>query len=297
MTSWKETSPGRFQRPVDSLEKFFLFLARANTVSNREHWDVSIFARFDAEATQEHTKSALRHAWKTLRHDHPQLACTLQEEIMVYEVPDQPALDAWLDETFLIEPSTTTKENLLASFRPTTLPILHYLPHTSEIIIHASHWRIDFVGCISLLHNMFSAMAEPRQIHFGDEGTRLSPGRDEAADFGPSDEKAKEAATELFMRLATNLPSIGLPAQNLDQKLGSTRRSELVLDISTTSAIVSGSKKRGLSVTTAVHAALIVAMQQLSSCHLSSSGRYTTLGIFNMRPLLKPPFNDTFAYP
>ena len=279
------------------MEKFFLAMARGNLLSNREHWALSIFARFDASASQEHTESALRHAWKTLRHDHPQLACTMRGENMDYEVPGQPALDAWLDETFFVVPATTNKEDLLASFRPTAFATLHYLPHTSEIILHTSHWRTDFVGGISLLHNLFSALAEPRKILFGDEGTRLSPGRDEAADFGPSDEKAKEAATELFMRLATNMPSIGLPAQNLDQTPGGTRRSELVLDISATAAIISGSKKRGFTVTTAVHTALIAVLQQLSSCHAPSSRKYTTFGIFNIRPLLRPPFNDSFTHP
>ena len=297
MTSWKETSPGHFERPIDSMEKFFLALARATLAPNREHWAVSVFARFDAEASQEDTESALRQAWKTLRYDCPHLACALYEDTIVYEVPDQPALDDWLNETFIVVPAATTKENLLASFRPTALATLHYFPHTSEIMLHTSHWRFDGVGAISLLHNLFTAMAEPRQIQFGDEGKCLSPGRDEAANFISSDEKAKEAAKDLFMQLITNLPSIGFPAQNLDQPSGGTRRCELVLDIGSTSAIVSGSKKRGLTVTTALHAALLIALEQLNSCHSSSPKIYTTYGVFNIRSLLKPPFNDSTAHP
>ena len=298
MTSWKEISPGHFSRPIDSVETFFLALARGSLASGGEHNAVSIFAHFSATASsQEDTETALRHAWKTLRYDHPELACSVREDTIVYKVPDQAALDAWLNETFIVVPAATTKEDLLASFRPTVLATLHYLPHSSEIVLHTSHWRIDVIGGISMLHNLFGAMAEPRQIRFGDEGTHLSPGRDEAAGFGSSDEKGREAATDLFMHFISNMPSIGFPAQNLDQKLGGTRRSEIVLDSSTTSAIVSGSKERGITVTTAFHAAMIVALQELNRTHSSSSSKkYTTLGLFNIRPLYRSPYNDSFSH-
>ena len=306
MVSWKETSPGHFERPFDSIERFFLALARRSLNLEREHWSVSIFARFEAKSSLNDTASALRHAWKTMRFDHPQLACIALEETKVYEVPDSAALDAWLDETFVIAPASLAKEELLASFRPSALATLHYLVYQSEIIIHTSHWRIDLVGALSLLQNLFTAVAEPRQVQFGDEGKNLTPSRDEAAnystlyDLGLSSLITKErekCTTDLVMQLTSNLPSIGLPAHNLHMAPGGTSRSELVLEPDLTFAIVSASKNRGFTVTAALHAALIVALQQVTSTPPSSSDKYTTWGVFNIRPLLKSPFNDSTAHP
>ena len=305
MVSWKETSPGRFERPFDSIERFFLALARANGKLEREHWSISIFAQFEMKTSLDDTASALKHAWKTMRYDHPQLACVAFGETKVYEVPNNAALEAWLDETFVVVPEPITKEELLASFRPSALAKLHYLPYKSEIIIHTSHWRIDLVGALSLLQNLFIAIAEPRQVQFGDEGKNLSPGRDEAANYNsfynvklPKLVKEREiSAADLVMQLIGNLPSIGLPAQNLQGTPGGTRRSELVLETGTTSAIVSACKKRGLTVTTALHAALIVALQQVAAAPHSSSSKYTSWGIFNVRPWLNIPSNDPAIHP
>ena len=305
MASWKETSPGHFERPFDSMDRFFLAVARGGLALGREHFSLSIYAQFDMKASLEDTESALRHAWKTMRYDHPQLACVACGEKKVYKVPDNAALDSWLNETFIVAPASVTKEELLASFRPSALATLHFLPHQSEIIIHSSHWRIDFIGGLSLLQNLFNAIAEPRQVHFGDEGRNLSPSRDKAASYCSLDESrlpalvkdTDKAATDLAMQYFSNIPSIGFPAQNLDRKPGGTRRSEVILEPGETSAIVCASKKRGLSVTTAMHAALIVALQGMIPVPPSSLSKYTTLALFNIRPLLKAPFNDSALYP
>ena len=305
MASWKETSPGHFERPFDSMGKFFLAVARGSLALNREHFSISTFAQFDMKASLEDTESALRHAWKTMRYDHPQLACVACGETRVYKVPDNAALDSWLNETFIVAPASVTKEELLASFRPSALATLHFLPHQSEIIIHSSHWRIDFIGALGLLQNLFNAIAEPRQVHFGDEGRSLSPSRDEAADYCSLDELGlpalvkdiDKAATDLAIQYFSNIPSIGFSARNLDRKPGGTRRSEVILEPGETSAIVCASKKRDLSVTTAMHAALIVALQEIIPAPPSSPSKYTTLALFNIRPLLKAPLNDSAIHP
>ena len=198
-----------------------------------------------------------------------------------------------------------TKELLLSSFRPSALATLHYLPRNSEIVIHTSHWRMDLFGALGLLNNLFTVLNEPRHVQFGEEGCRLSPGRDEVAGFNSpeitdSPAAVRENATaseELAMQLFRNLPSIGFPMKTPLPKPAGTSRSESMLESSTTATIISAIKARGLSVTTALHAALIVALQQLTSVPPSSSYKYTTYGIFNVRPFLEPPHNDPFVNP
>ena len=304
MTSWQETSPGHFERPFDSIEKFFLALARAAPSLSREPCTLNNVARFEVKASREDIQSALKHAWKTMRYDHPQIACIACGGTNVYEVPDTATLDAWLDKTFLVAPESATREELLGSFRASTLATLHYLPHTSHIILHTSHWRTDYIGGLSLLHNLLTACVEPRLIQFGDEQKNLSQSRDEAAKFSSPNttespamiEERGKAVTDLLMPLQ-NLPSIGLPTLDPHQPPGRTLRSEMTLEDSTTSAIVSASKKRGLTVTAAVHAALIVATQQIALTPPLSSSSYTTWGVFNIRPQLQAPYNNPTLYP
>ena len=118
-------------------------------------------------------------------------------------------------------------------------------------------------------------------------------------DLGSSElvKQREKAAADLAMQLVSKIPSIGLPAQKLNQTPGGTYRSEVVLEPGPTSMVVSASKRRGLTVTTALHAALIVALQQVTPVPPSSSSKYTSWRIFNVRPLLKAPFNDSKTYP
>ena len=305
MAFWKEISPGHFEQPLDSVERFLLALTREKLALNREHWSISIFARFEMKASLQGTELALRHAWKTMRYDHPQIACVVCGETKIYEVPDSATLDTWVDETFITAPASATKQELLTSFRPSALATLHFLPSTSEIIIHSSHWRIDFVGAMSLMHNLFRAIAEPRHIQFGDEGRNLSQSRDAAANYSTLDdlgslaliEEREKVAADLITQFSSNAPSIGLPTQNSNQAPAGTHRSEIVLEPGPTSMIVSASKRRGLTVTTALHAALIVTLQQLTPVSLSPTSKYISMGIFNIRPWLKVPFNDPTTHP
>jgi len=300
-----ETSPGRFERPFDSIERFLLSLARASSALNREHWSVTVFARFHMKAAVQDTESVLRHAWKTMRYDHPQLASVAEGDTKIYEVPDSAALDAWLNDTFIVTPTSATKEELLASIRPSALATLYFLPHTSEIVIHTSHWRIDLIGAFSLLQNLFDAMVHPRRVEFGDEGKNLSPSRDEAAKYCSTEslespavvQERQKGATDLVMQLLNNLPSIGLPAHHINQTPSGTRRAAVVLDTQTTSAVVFGCQKRGFTVTTALHAALITALQEATPVALSSDSKYTAWGIFSVRRLLETPWSSSARHP
>ena len=101
--SWKEISPGRFERPLDSIELFFQALAAGGAPLKREHWTVTAVAKLQRKASADNTETALKHAWKTMRYDHPQIACFADGATKVYEVPDDDAVDSWMASTFIVE--------------------------------------------------------------------------------------------------------------------------------------------------------------------------------------------------
>lgn len=294
--SWKETFPGHFERPLDSIELFFKSIGEKGATFNREHRAVRAYAKFSLDHPTGDAEAALKHAWKSVRYLQPQIAASLQEKILGYDVPQTAGMESWMAQTFLVE-SVLTIDELLASPRRSSLPTLHYLPKTSEILFCCSHWRIDAIGATSLMNLLFRSFAEPSQISFGDEGKRLSSGRDEAAKF-PQDvsQEDEDAAASLSMEYATNLPSLGLPVQLVNEISGITSRVERRLPPATTKSIMTACKGKDITVTTAVHAALIVALQELSSDPYSAE-RYTSWGTFNYRPYLDPKDNDPAACP
>ena len=96
MSSWKEIEPGRFERPFDSIEMFFVALARRNAPINREHYSLNIAAKFQAPFSSEDAIRGFKNAWITMRYDHPEIASTSQGDTKIYEVLDALGLDVWL---------------------------------------------------------------------------------------------------------------------------------------------------------------------------------------------------------
>ena len=283
--SWKETFPGHFERPLDSIELFFKSVGQKGATFNREHRAVRAYAKFRLDRPAGDAEDALKHAWKTVRYMQPQIAASLQGNSIVYDVPQTADMESWMAETFLVETILTIDE-LLASPRRSSLPTLHYLPKTSEVLFCCSHWRIDAIGTISVMNLLFRSFAEPSQISFGDEGKRLSPGRDQAAKF-PLDvsQEDEDAATSLLMEYTTNLPSLGLPVQLVNEISGATSRVQRKLPTTTTTSVVAACRESNIAVTTAAHAALVGALQELCS-DPSSTERYTSWGTFDYRPHL-----------
>ena len=276
------------------VEKFFKAIGEQNLSPGREHWAVKICAQFECSGDAE---SSLRHAWKAMRYDHPQLACTAQEDTILYQVPDNSALDQWLAKTFIVVDFEGDVDALVELSKPSQLPTLTYCPHTSRIVLCASHWRIDGMGSLAFLNNLFKAFGSSREIKFGDEYVNLSPALETIRNFPltPSEEDIK-AATNLIMQFGGNLPSIGLQTLSEDKIPGETCSSRLSLSKKTTNAVVMRCKESGFSVTAAVHTSLIAVTGQLAA-ESSLATKYTSWGTFNVRHYLEPPYNRAASFP
>ena len=281
---------------MDSIELFFRSVGKKDATHLKEHGAVRAYARFSHNPSAVDAEAALRHAWKTLRYLQPQIAAYLQGNRLHYKVPQATDIESWMIETFRVE-TVLTVDQLLSLPRRLLLPALHYFPKSSEILFCASHWRIDAIGATSVINLLFKSLAEPSTISFGDEGKNLSPGRDEAAAFTQDVSKeADDAATSLLMEYTTNLPSLGLPVQLVNEFSGTSSRIENKLPSAATKSIVAACKREDISVTAAVHAALVVALQDLTS-DPSAAERYTSWGAFDYRPHAAPEHTDPAAHP
>ncbi|MCJ1455507.1 hypothetical protein MMC28_005862 [Mycoblastus sanguinarius] len=293
---WKETFTGHYERPFDSIEDFHRANKAAGAPLNKEHYSVRASATFRCGASlANETAAILRHAWKTMRYDFPQLAALDRDGVCVYEVPDNTHLDAWLSSTFVIEPQgITAPEELYALLKPSELMMMYYFPRTSQLLLYASHWRIDGIGLMHLFHNFFGAVACPRAVTFGDEGKNLSIGLDEANGVRTYVRpEADQKATNMLMSFVNNAPSIGLPIKSCELPSRS-QRCEIELTSQLTSEIVSRCKANGFSVTVAVHAALICATSQFANReYQNGNDTYTSFTAFDLRKYSPAPYNGT----
>lgn len=104
-------------------------------------------------------------------------------------------------------------------------------------------------------------------------------------------ERVKEV-TDSFMSFIGKYPSIG--PTNTAGKVPPTRcaMAELVLDESLTETLISICKCQGISVTSAIEACFILALQAHAAPSLKDRD-YAVYHLFDMRPYLDPPFNTS----
>ncbi|KAL2006073.1 hypothetical protein VTN00DRAFT_9727 [Thermoascus crustaceus] len=285
--SWKEVSPGRYERPLNGIE----LIVVAKDGGDREHFSLTSAVRVTIDLPLEERVSALREAWKAMRHDYPMIAAWRSGTSMVYETPNPAALDTWLKETFVVTTEPATAEDLVASFRPGPLATLHYLPHTSEIVLHSSHWRIDGVGMLLFLDRFFQAVVEPRKVQFGDEHVRLSPDLEHVlSTTAPATPETERTAEAMFRVLADNAPSMGFGVSPAAAPEG-TRRRAVRFSQQDTTALLAACKERGFRITAAVQAAMLVATQEFAS-PATRNRPHIQVCPTNLRPYLEPPFNS-----
>ncbi len=285
--AWIEKQHGCFERPFDSMERFHKAYGAVGHRFDREHFSLSAAVQFCFDTALGDTAEALRQTWKTMRFRYPQIAAFAQADTYVYEVPDAAALESWLACTFTVEPSTTTASALQATFKPQKLASLHYLPHSSEILFHTAHWRIDGVGMLQFFDSFFEALAHPAMVEFGSEHKNLTQALDEAAKVPKQiTPEVEQVSTARLMEFLTNLPSIGLPTLP-ERTPGATHRLATELDHQTTSAIIARCKAQCISVTAAIHAAVVCATQKLADPARPGT-KYTTFTFFDLRKYLPP---------
>ena len=289
--SWRETSAGHFERPFDSLERFYRAISASGTAFDREHFVVNAVVRLRLNPSIGDIGQALRHAWMTLRYDYPQIAAYGRGNTYIYEVPTASSINSWLSETFITEKATGSISSVCEDSAPSELAKMHYFPHTSEILFRSSHWRIDGIGSLHLLNQFLKTLARPMSVTFGDEPKNLAVGLDEAANT-PSQvtSEMEQSATDLLMQYVNNIPSIGLPTSK-SQNPGGSARCKVTFTLPLSTSVVARCKASGFSVTAATHAAIVGATLQHADPG-KPADTYTSFSNFDLRKYLPPPYSS-----
>jgi hypothetical protein len=289
---WKEVSDGRWERPIDGMEGYFSSTAgfTAALCDGREHY--VIYSTVNVDLRLDDVVASLKRAWLQMRHNQPHLATVTEGTNIIYAVPDTSALSEWLETTFVVAEDAKDSEQLSESVKPIKQATLYYLPKSSELVFRCHHHLIDGTGTFLFWHCFFSALAAPKDVIFGDEYKRLPPSLEHIMGFSkaPSQEIC-ERAEKLVTDWASNVPAIGVPNTAGETPSKQPRRTQLVFPKQTTGDLIKACKEKGVTVTSAIHAAHILSTVKYADPNTKQS-EYRSICQFNLRDFLPVPYNS-----
>lgn len=299
---WQEVSPGRYERPFDSLERFYRVIADAGLPLNKQHYLITSTLQFRILPPADQ----IQKTWRALRRQYPQIAAVADEtgSNFCYTVPSPKELDAWVEDSFTIDQSGRSANEIQENEPPSSIFRLFYLPQTRELVFRTPHWRIDGIGLMHLqtafLHIL--SMGPPAEICLdGSEAKSLTPSLDDAvaAPLTATQAPSKAVSEELNVFLE-GLPAISIPT--LPNALPSTPRhimSSFTEEV--TRKVIAACKARGLTVTTAVNAALVITTLPYAQHDFDAAtrgqggGKYTGFNAIDLRKYLPAPLNGPEA--
>jgi hypothetical protein len=237
----------------------------------------------------------LRRAWKALRFQYPQIAALPDSSgsRFTYTVPSPEDIETWMRDTFIVASETSSVSTLYSTLTPSPLFKLYYLPHSKNILFRTPHCRIDGTG-IRQLQDVYLRILTDGPVDYvfdGSEGSRLLPSLDEAASVTQeTTPEIRRAVGEELGIFTAGQPSISiptlpnaLPATTREYRIELTREYRIELPADLTCRIISACKARGLTVTTAAHAALVIATLPYAQHNFDPATR--GLGGENIPPL------------
>ncbi|PYH96570.1 hypothetical protein BO71DRAFT_320590 [Aspergillus ellipticus CBS 707.79] len=295
--SWTQVSERRWERPANGMEGFFAVMENTSSTvcEGRRQFTICSRLKVDLQIPASEVEDALRYAWKQVRYEQPQIAVTSEGFNKVYEVPDEAALQSWLDTTFIVS-DESDGDAIGDAAKPIAQPTLYYLPKASQLVLRASHSVIDGVGTVLLWHTYLTALNNPTpNLVFGEEATRLPPPLEKALghpDVLPAETMAK--GVQIVGEAVSQMPGIGPVNRIGTVPAGPTQRREFEFSEQTTEAIVQACKKNGYSVSAAMHAAFaMTVVKHADPAQLTETSKYVTVNNFNLRSHLQEPYNSS----
>ncbi|KAH8683641.1 hypothetical protein BGZ61DRAFT_456152 [Ilyonectria robusta] len=283
------------------------------------------------EEANDRIESAIRKAWITLRYEHPSLASWTDYDketdkwTRFYSPLPSPDRDTVGEQQQRLASTLVTIESDMTGiewlnddpilFQRSTLFILR--PSTTDIesnrhlkrtlLLRCPHEITDGIGILHLLQQLLAYAAKAYELEdaymmpvFGNEARNLSPPLRTAASLPqtPTAEQLRyfDAIKNRNASLQTNMPLLGLPHSAEKGTAGKRQYLPLSLSNSLSAQVLSECKARGVSVTHAFSAALILALRDLQPrSDQAMPMRYFNQALINLRNACSPPFN-TGAY-
>lgn len=259
--SWAEEN-GVWRRRLGGMEAFYLALASPE--GQPVHWMVgccvalSYHGKDDVDIAHE-----IRRAWTATRLNLPSVASVIDRaagEIVVAGDTSSNSIDEWLSRSFQVHDNASAN-NLFSGFKSQLYVTLHFLRGPSQLLVQAPHVLLDGRGMLHLLHSLFTTLAD-RQTSTPTPKipSSLTSPYDTwlGLSQGPS-EKNLQAAQSIFGAFLGQQQPIRLPGIVFDDPPQLGTHVELTITEHATKSIIAACKQKGITVTSAWHAALAMA--------------------------------------
>ena len=291
--SWREESPGSWQRPLGEVEAMNLeAITGDRSQIPRELIRIHCFADFTVSHDTLQVFQAFKDAWKALRLlKSPEIAATFANGNKMYKVPSKDEVDAWSKFTFIMNPiGTRVQEAVRAEQQQIQwLPVCHIVPkipdeHTGDfkgtLILFISHWRTEASGAFKILNQIFeyagdllnpdSVIRNQLQQHLmGAETSLLAPTLEYLMMPGSkSTPEAQARVKHRFTEFSSKLPSIDFPlTTGVDPSAppATDLVQQRIYKASITTSLLQSCKSRSISLTAAVNTALATSLWQASA--------------------------------
>ncbi|KAH7329710.1 hypothetical protein B0I35DRAFT_474276 [Stachybotrys elegans] len=277
--TWKERD-GVWRRSLGSMESFYLALATPE--GDPVHWMIGSCITIAYRGIHKvEMEAALRQAWQSLVYELPNIAAVIERDTgeMVVDT-NAAAIDKWLQTSFQVHHGITADE-LFSSFKSQFRITLHFLRDTNQPVIQGMHALIDGRGMLYLYHALFTALRS------NDNNPTSCRNLTQPLDtwlqipVSPSDKNVRDVQS-LFQRFAQEKP-IQLPNVDFQRIPQRAVHRELELSQEKTQMIVESCKLRGVSVTSAWHAAVILAVKRIQAAAGEEGTSYTQFTTIDLR--------------
>ncbi|RMZ69238.1 benzoate 4-monooxygenase cytochrome p450 [Pyrenophora seminiperda CCB06] len=262
--TWKETRPGRWERPQTYLERINILTRNVSNAIGRDNWAKNAVAKLEFSPTIQDPAAYLRTAWKQVRYNHPEIAAFPYGDRYIYRVGDEQSIALWVSATFSVAEGKTVDE-LLGRIPRNEQMMCYFLPDTSEVMIWSPHYRVDARGAIFCLNHLVESLANMNpNLVFGGCAKNLTPSME--LTLGIGHEKTPEIEAQAESRLAAlepHKPALELTPTIKAQRPGYTQRHFVKLCKRDTKAIMDSCETLTLAIDVALHAALISGVAKL----------------------------------
>jgi hypothetical protein len=284
--AWVETSPGKFARPLGSIEQSQVDYITASASLTREPISIHCIADFSSSKPQSEVEWAFRKAWKAVRLlKSPDIATDFENGQSIYRVPTSWTVHSWLEDTFHVLPTDMPVHTAVSDTYQIIrwVPTCHLVPKSTTtsasqgtVILIISHWRTEAGGAFKILQHLFHYAQD---LLGGDRilgMLRTHTAGDETALLTPSIENIlmpnKESTPQSRMRMdehmrnyCSHLPTVDFPVtKSITARSSEMKRQQRIYSIDSTAALVKACKSNNISITAAVQAAYLGAVWQLA---------------------------------
>ncbi|EFQ34659.1 hypothetical protein CGRA01v4_14103 [Colletotrichum graminicola] len=330
--TWRQTTPGVWQRTADEIEKFYSALATLYEGSSlmffaiTGHISLHIDVRDVGDSTEEAGiifDKALESAWLAIRCDHPTIASQVTQNLVTGKwtktyrrCGDLAEQKCWLEETLIHVSGEQTGQQWANNQPPAPkMPTLFVLSPPShkdgmirrDLVFRSPHDIIDGVGTLILLSNLVTYASKafyegdaykPPALD-GSEAANLSPPYRVAANVPvtlTSDQEkrlADMAAQKAAAMNATDVEVLDVPYRHGASIPGRHQRVARTLTKEQTALLTPACKAANATVTHAFHAAIALVLRDIQKrAPEAKRVRYVNYILRNERASCRAPYNS-----